>query len=98
MLRQNRTGSAKCASDDIADVDQIEMRLDGSGFEPRHVEKICDEAIEPFGFLVNGTDQLFLRPLVESALTASEAACRAQDRRKRCLQIVRDRGQERRAK
>ena len=72
--------------------------LQRSGLEPRHVQQIADEAVEPLGFVLDGPDQieLALRRIQRLALRR-QAGRRAQDRRKRRAQVVRDRRQQRRA-
>ena len=37
----------------------------GAGFEPRHVEQIGDEAVQPLGLVLDGAEQLVPRVVVE---------------------------------
>ena len=41
------------------------IRRDRAGFEPRHVEQVGDEAVEPLGLVDDRREQLGLRRLVE---------------------------------
>jgi hypothetical protein len=70
---------------------------DRAGFEPRHVQKIGDETVEALGFVLDRADQFVLRRVVETLAIGPEAGRRTQDRGQRRAQIVRDRGEQRRA-
>ena len=45
-------GAAQRGADDVAEVDRLAPGPDGAGLEPRHVEQVVDEAVEPLGLLL----------------------------------------------
>ncbi len=63
------------------------------GLEPRHVEEISDEAVEPLRLVADGGQKLVgLRRVVQLAV-GQERGGRAEDRGQGRAQIVRQRGQ-----
>ena len=97
MLRQDLAGALQRAADDLAEVVQRGVGHDRAGFELGHVEQVGDEAVEPLGLVDDGRQQLGLGGVVERAATVAQRPGRAEDRGERRLEIVRDRGQQRRA-
>ena len=86
------------AADDLAEIVERGVGHDRAGFELRHVEQVGDEPVEPFRLLDDRREQI--------GLLARRRACRrsrfsvsadAEDRGERRLEIVRDRGEQRRA-
>src|ERR1700736_5056496 len=67
------------------------------GLQPRHVEEIADEPVEPFRLLLNGAQEARLNGFIELASMAYQTCCRAENRGKRRAQIMRNRGKQRRA-
>lgn len=97
MPGQNLAGPPQRTADDIADIAELGLRLERTGFQPCHVEQIRDEAIEAFGLFLDCSDEFVLGCLTER-LTIILQACRgAQNGGKRRAQIVRNRGQQCRA-
>ena len=85
------------AADDLAEIVERRVRHHGAGFEPGHVEQVGDEAVEPLRFVDDGREQVGLGGVVERARKVAQRAGRAEHGGQRRLEIVRDRGQQRRA-
>ena len=58
MAGQDLAARSQGAADDLGEIDQLELRLDRAGFQPRHVEQVGDEAVQPLGFLLDRAEQL----------------------------------------
>src|SRR5215472_13526553 len=90
VASEDIAGPLQRRADDLGDIDQFELELDRTGFEPGHVEKIGDEPAQPFGLILEGCEQLltvfFAVPLWEAA----KACNGAQDRGERRPQIMRN--------
>ena len=98
VLRQDLAGAPQRAADDLADVVRRGVGDDRAGFEPGHVEQIGDEAVEPLGLVDDRGQQLVsARHRSRSRRRSRRVLAAAEDRGQRRLQIVRDRGQQRRA-
>ena len=94
-MAQNLAGAPQRAADDLVEIVERGVEHEGAGFEPRHVEQIGDEAVEPLGFLDHGADELDLLLVGQRAGKIAQRAGGAEDRRERRLEVVGDRGQER---
>ena len=77
-------------ADDLADVVAVEVRRDSAGFQPRHVEQVGDEAVQPLRLLDDGGQQVGLGGIVQGIGEVVQGAGGPEDRGKRGLQIVRD--------
>ena len=97
MVRQDAAGAAQRAADDLAEIVQGDVRRHGAGFELGHVEQVGDEAVEPLRFVDDGRQQIGLLGIAELVADVAQRAGRAEHRGKRRLEIVRDRGEQRRA-
>ena len=95
MPRQDLVCAPQRAADDLADIVRRGIGDDGTGFELGHVEQIGDEAIEALRLVDDRRQQIGL--LGSSASRVAQRPRRAQHRRERRLQVVRDRGEQRRA-
>ncbi len=95
VLGENLARSLESAADDLAEVVQGSVRRDRAGFQPGHVEQIGDEPVEPLGLVDDRGDQIRLRLLVQRVGHASKGPGRSEHGRKRRLEIVRDRGEQR---
>ena len=84
-------------ADDVADIVKRVVRLHRAGLDPGHVEQIGDEAVQPLGFVDHRREQLAAVLFRQRLRELLQRARRAHDRGERRLQIVRDRGQQRRA-
>ena len=58
MMGEHAAGTLQRGADDLRDVDQIQLQIDSAGFEPSHVEQVCDKAVEPFGLVLQRGEQL----------------------------------------
>ena len=94
VLRQDLAGAPQRAADRIRQIDRAGAQPQRPGLQPRHVQQVADEAIEPLRLVLDVADQIAPRRCIERL---AEAGRGAQDRRQRRAQIVRDRGQQRRA-
>ena len=65
MGRQDLGGALERAADDVGEIHEVGARRDGARFEPRHVEQIGDETVEPLGLFHDGADEFVLRRAVE---------------------------------
>ena len=97
MILQDLIRPLQGRADDVGEIGGSGLRLERSGFEPRHVEKIADKAVEPLGLLQNGAHKARLNCCIELLSMRDEAARRAENRSKRGAQIMRNRGQQGRA-
>ena len=91
-----RRAAARCRSTSDSSTGPV-SQPQRPGFQPRHVQQVADEAIEPLGLLLDVADQVQPRRGVQRVAVRRQAGGRAEDRRQRRAQIVRDRGQQRRA-
>ena len=85
----------QCRTDDLGDIEQFELQLDGTGFDTGHVEKVGDEPVQALGFVLQGGQQFLALGGTVPFRKAAQARHGAEDRGQRCAQIVRDRGQQR---
>ena len=83
--------------DNLADIVQRGIRHDGAGFQLGHVEQIGDEAVEPLGFVDHGREQVALLDVREIAGEIAHGRSGAEHGSKRRLEVMRDRGEQRRA-
>ena len=97
MLRQDFARPPQGTADDLAEIMQRGVRHDGAGFQLGHVEQVCDEAVEPLGLVDDRGEEIGLGMLVQRIRQAPKRACRPEHCRERRLEVVRDRGQQRRA-
>ena len=97
MPGEDAAGPAQRAADDFAEIVQRHIRRNRAGFELGHVEQIGDEAVEPLGFVDDGAEQLGFLACTELVAEIAQRARRAEHGGERRLQIVRDRGEQRRA-
>ena len=81
-------------ADDIGKIRGSSLRFERSGFEPRHIEKIADKAVEPLGLLQNCAHEARSHCRIELLAMRDEAACRAENRSERRAQIMRNRSQQ----
>ena len=83
-------------ADDVRQIVQAGPRLQRTRLQPRHIQQVADEAVQPVGFLDDGAEQRLLgRP--SRTRPASAGWWPTQDRRQGRAQIMRDRRQQRRA-
>jgi hypothetical protein len=66
-----------------------------AGLEPRHLQEVLHEAVQPIAFLPHRLEHLPPRRGVELRAVVEHRRGRALDRRQRRSQIVRDRAQQR---
>ena len=66
-------------ADDIGKIRGSSLRFERSGFEPRHIEKIADKAVEPLGLLLNRAHEARSHCRIELLAMRDEAACRAEN-------------------
>ena len=97
VVGEDLARALKRAPDDFAHIMQSGVRYDRARFEPRHIEQIGDEPIEPVRLVDDGGEQVGLLRIRERIGEIAQRAGRAEHRRERRLEIVRDRGQQRRA-
>ena len=96
MAGKDLARAAQRAADDLAEIVRSRIRHDGAGFELGHVEQVGDEAIEPLGFVDDGREQVGLFGIASAPSTRSRSVPgRPEHGRKRRLEIVRDRGEQR---
>jgi hypothetical protein len=82
-------GPAQCAAHHLADIDQACIGLERARFQPRHVEQIGDEAIQPFRFFLD-CRQKFVAVVKRQFGKGGKAVGGAKDRGKGRAQIMRD--------
>ena len=87
----------KRRADDLAEIVRREIRRDRAGFELGHVEQIGDEAVEPLGFVDDRRQQVRLLAVGQLVAEVAQRAGRAENRGERRLEVMGDRGQQRRA-
>ena len=97
VSRQHLAGAPQRAADDLADILPRRIRHDRAGFQLGHVEQIGDEAVEPLGLVDHGGEQIALFGVGQGRWRDRAACGGAEHRGERRLEIVRDRGQQRRA-
>ena len=97
VVLQDLIGPLHGRADDVGEIGRSGVRLERPGFEPRHVEKIADKAVEPLGLLQNGAQEACLNGCIELLSMGYKAARGAENRSKRGAQIMRNRGQQGRA-
>ncbi len=97
MAGEYLAGAFQHGADDLGEVDHREIGLEHAGLELGHVEQVRDKAVEPLGLVLHGRDQLVAHALIIELAIAPEAGRRAEYGGKGSAQIVRDRGQQRRA-
>ena len=85
------------AADNLAEVMQSGVRHDSARFQLGHVEQIGDEAVEPLRFVDDRGEKIGFGMLVQGIRHAPKRSCRPEDCRERRPEVMRDRGQERRA-
>ena len=98
MVCQDLPRTGKRCANDVIELMHTEIRFDRAGFKPCHVEQVGDEAVEPLGFVEDRRQQILLCRLFQSVGEFPERSGRAHDRGERGLQVVRYRGEQRRAK
>ena len=98
MPRQDLAGAPQRAADDLAEIVQGGVRHDRAGLQLGHVEQVGDEAVEPLGLVDDRREQLGLFGVAQLA-RQDRAAFRPHPSiaGQRRLEVVRDRGQQRRA-
>src|SRR5208282_6179223 len=81
-------------ADDIGKIGGSRLRLERSGFKPRHVEEIANETVEPLGFLQNCAHEARSHCCIELLAMRDKAARRAENRSEWRAQIMRNRSQQ----
>ncbi len=66
MARENFRGALQRAADQFAEIVKRGSRHNRARFQPRHVEKIGDEAVQSLGLVDDGGQQFGLRRLIQS--------------------------------
>ena len=95
--RRILSGALQGRADDLRKVVRRELRRHRAGFELGHVEQIGDETIEPLGLIDDRRQKLGLFAVAQPVGEVAHGAGRAEHRGERRLQIVRNRGEQRRA-
>ena len=85
----------KRAADDLVEIVERGVQHERAGLEPRHVEQVGDETVEPLGFLDHGADELDLLLVGQRTGEIAQRAGGAEDRGERRLEVVGNRGQQR---
>ena len=78
------------AGDRVAEVGRLDVEADRPGLDPRHVEQVGDEAVEPRRFRADRRDQF-------GGGAGGQLVRRGDDGGERGAQVVADRGEQRRA-
>ena len=97
VAREDAAGAAQRAADDLAEVVQRDIGRDRAGFELGHVEQVGDEAVEPLGFVDDRRQKVRLLGVAELLPEVAQRSRRSEHRGERRLQIMGDRGEQRRA-
>ena len=84
-----------CRRQNIGDIDRLGLGAERAGFKPRHVEKIADKTVQPFGLFADGPQNLLGAVHIVKAQIGQKRGRRAQDRGQRRAQIVAERTQHR---
>ena len=82
---------------DVAEVDQFALRLQRAGLDARHVEQVGDEAGQPRRLLLDAGEQILPALRRQRRVELAQRRRRAGDRGERRAQVVRERGEQRRA-
>ena len=91
-----RLARRSAAADDLAEIVKRHIRSDGSRLQLGHVEQVGDEAVEPLGFVDDRPQQVGLLGGAELFRQIAQRSRCSKHSRKRRLQVVGDRGEERR--
>ena len=67
VVRQDLGGAGERAANEFAQILQRCLRDDRAGFEPRYVEQVGDEPVEPLRFIDDGRQKIGLGGVVERA-------------------------------
>ena len=94
MVSQNLIPSLQGRADDVREISGSGLRFERSGFEPRHIEKIANKAVEPLGLLQNGAHEARLNRCIELLSMRDETARRAENGSEGGAQIMRNRRQQ----
>ena len=97
MVSEDLARPLKGAPDDFSQIMKAAPRLQCAGFQPRHIEEVGDEPVEPFCLVLNRRDQVALRGFVEHIAEILESSDGSDDGCERGFEIMGDRGQQRRA-
>ena len=95
VVGENLAGAPQRAADDLAEIVRGGVECERAGLEPRHVEEVGDEAVEPLGLLDHGADQLSLLVFGQRSGEIAQGAGGTEYRSQRRLEVVGDRGQQR---
>ena len=83
------------AFDDLAQIDPVAPQFQRAGIDPRDGQQIAHHVVEPFGLVLDLAEQVLLRRGVELVAVVDQAGGRAENRRQRRAEIVRDRSEQR---
>ena len=97
VLGQDLAGAPQRAADDLAHVVRCRIGDDGAGLELGHVQQVGDEPVQPLGLVDDGGEQIRPGGVVQRRRHVAQRARRTENGGQRRLEVVRDRGEERRA-
>ena len=91
---QRTSAASTSAVDGLCEVDRLETCAEHAGLDPRHVQKVRDERVEPIGLVVDHRQHGVTSVRIGAGnLGVEEIGDRRLDRGQRAAEIVRDRRQ-----
>ena len=93
-LGHTRPDVPHAGRDRVGEVDVLGARVQHAGLDPRHVEEVRDQGVQPLGLRVNGLEHLALLLAGPRDLVVEQVGDVRLDRRERTPEIVRDGGEQ----